>query len=145
MTEYYRITDGAHLHLEADLYALLQANGKATYLRLWSVNPQPTPTASQVVVSAGIVVDATTARQTWTVRAKTQQELDADTNALELPTLISYIDQWTADIQAYNPTPDMTGTVAVQAANLWIHVKDLQKQLLRNNRALRFLARERRP
>jgi hypothetical protein len=34
--------------------------------------------------------------------------------------------------------------VAQQAANMWIHIKDLQRQMLRNNRALRFLARERR-
>lgn len=145
MTLHYRTTDGSLHDLTAEQYAALVANGKAAVLRLWSVDPMPTPSASQVVIDGGILVDATTARQAWTFRAKTQRELDADTNALELPTLIAYIDQWTTAIQGYNPNPDMTGTVAVQAANLWIHVKELQAFMLRVHRALRFLARERRP
>lgn len=144
MTLYYRTTDGSTHDVSAEQYALLEANGKAALLRLWSVDPMPTPGASEVVISGGIVVDATTARQTWTVRPKTQAELDADTNSLELPTLLSYIDQWTTDIQAYTPNIDTSGTTAQQAANIWIHIKDLQRQMVRNNRALRWLARERR-
>lgn len=144
MTVYYRVTDGALRDLTAEQYAGLSSSKKET-LRLWSVDVPPTPNASQVVVSGGIVVDATTARQTWTLRAKTQAELDADTNTLELPTLISYIDQWTADIQAYTPNIDTSGTIAQQAANMWVHIKDLQRQMVRNNRALRWLARRERP
>lgn len=144
MTLYYRTTDGARRDLTPEQYAALQANGKAADLRLWSVDPMPTPGAGQVVIDGGIVVDATTARQTWTFRAKTQAELDAETNAAELPQLVAWIDQWTTDIQAYIPSLDKTGTTAQQSAKMWAHLEDIQRQVKRNNQALRFLARERR-
>lgn len=144
MTLYYRTTDGTRHDLTAEQYAGL-APSKQALLRLWSVDTMPTPGASQVVIDGGIIVDATTARQTWTFRAKTQKELDRDTNTAELPTLLNYIDQWTTAIQAYNPNPDLTGTMAEQAAKLGTLLKAVDAQVNRNNKALRFLARERRP
>lgn len=150
MTTYARISaDGLAVEVIVDLtpqqYAALQANGKAARLRLWIVDPQPSITSGQVIEHGPISIGAVEAHQTWVVRAKTQKELDAESNVLELPQLVAWIDQWTTDIQAYTANPDMSGTIAVQAANLWIHVKDLQRQVKRNNQALRFLARERRP
>lgn len=148
MTMYARLNVGGNIErlidLTADQYTALQANGKATWLRLWVVDAKPAPSATQVVIDAGIIITATEAHQTWGLRDKTQAELDVDTNALELPTVVAYVDQWTTDIQAYTTNIDTSGTIAVQAANMWVHIKDLQRMVLRNNRALRFLARERR-
>lgn len=54
-----------------------------------SVDPQPTPSATQVVVLSGIVFDATTARQTWALRDKTAAELDAEAQAAEKDQLLA--------------------------------------------------------
>lgn len=141
MTLYYRIPDGSIFNLTPAQYAELQANGKATYLRLWSVDAMPTPGPTEVVISGGIIVDATTARQAWTLRAKTQAELDREANADELPSLLLYIDALTTDIAAYNPNIDTSGTIAQQAANMWVHIKDMQRQIVRLNRGVRYYAR----
>lgn len=71
------------VELDAEQYAALQVNGKAAYLRLWSVDPQPVPTAGEVVEVGPITVTQTDARQTWAVRAKTQAELEAEDLILE--------------------------------------------------------------
>lgn len=88
MTAYVRLNaDGAierHLDLTPDQYAALEANGKAAWLRLWVVDPQPVPTATQVVEPGPITISATEARQTWTVREKTAAELEAEAVAAEL-------------------------------------------------------------
>lgn len=88
MTAYVRFNaDGAidrHLDLTTEQYASLQANGKAAWLRLWIVEAEPVPTATQVVVPGPIIISATEARQTWTIRDKTAAELEAESVAAEL-------------------------------------------------------------
>jgi hypothetical protein len=87
MTAYVRLNaEGAierHLDLTPEEYAALQANGKASWLRLWIVDPQPTLTATQVVELGAITITATEARQTWSVREKTALELEAESVAAE--------------------------------------------------------------
>jgi hypothetical protein len=87
MTTHVRLNaDGAierYLDLTPEQYTALEANGKATWLRVWVVNPQPVPTATQVVVNSGILITATEAHQTWTVREKTAAELEAESIAAE--------------------------------------------------------------
>jgi hypothetical protein len=88
MTAYVRLNaSGAierHLELTPEQYAALEVNGKAVWLRLWIVDARPVPTSTQVVIDAGIVITATEAHQTWTVREKTAAELEADSVAAEL-------------------------------------------------------------
>jgi hypothetical protein len=87
MTTYARIdAQGAFeslVELTPEQYAALQANGKAAWLRLWIVDAKPVPTATQVVIDAGIVITAAEAHQTWTVREKTAAELEAESVASE--------------------------------------------------------------
>jgi hypothetical protein len=87
MTTYARIdAQGAFeslVNLTPEQYAALQANGKAAWLRLWIVDPQPVPAAAQVVVNNGIAITATEAHQTWTVREKTAAELETESIAAE--------------------------------------------------------------
>lgn len=82
MTAYVRLNSvGAierHLDISPEEYAALQANGKAAWLRLWIVDAKPVPTATQVVIDAGVVITATEAHQTWSVREKTAPELEAE-------------------------------------------------------------------
>jgi hypothetical protein len=54
------------------------APNKRAWLRLFVIDPQPTPTAAQVVVDTGYLVEADKVRQTWALRAKTATELDRD-------------------------------------------------------------------
>lgn len=53
------------------------------------IDPKPTPTATQVVVDAGIVFSAASARQTWALRDKTQAELDAEARITERDQLVA--------------------------------------------------------
>ncbi len=55
--------------------------------KLLTIDAQPVPSASQVVVQNAITFTATTATQTWSLRAKTQAELDAEATAAEKATL----------------------------------------------------------
>ena len=47
------------------------------------IDTQPVPSAAQVLVNAGILFTQTTATQTWSLRAKTAAELDADAATVE--------------------------------------------------------------
>lgn len=144
MTIYARIVDGqvvSTFDLTPDQYAALQANGKSAHLRLWIVDAVPAPSATQVVVIGPVVVGPVEAHQTYVLRDKTQHELDGELNAADYALLKQTVAELSTDIQAYNANPDMTGTQAVQAANLWGHVKDLQRQMRRNNRILRYFLR----
>jgi hypothetical protein len=51
------------------------------------IDVQPTPSAMQVVVNAGIVVGATEAHQTWGLRTKTQAEIDQSDDAADAAAL----------------------------------------------------------
>lgn len=103
MTTYARIADGAVVatfDLTPEQYAALQANGKAANLRLWIVDPMPTPSASQVVMIGPVVIGPVEAHQTSVLRNKTQAELDADSNAAEQAQIKTMIANLTASIQA---------------------------------------------
>ena len=82
MTTYYRVSDGALRDITQEHFASLAENKRAD-LRLLVIDPQPTPTAGRVVVSAGIVVGATEAHDTWAMRDKTEAELEDDALAAE--------------------------------------------------------------
>jgi hypothetical protein len=95
MSTYYRTTDGSFHELSAEQFAALQANGKATALRLYVIDVKPTPSATQVVVDAGIVVGPVEAHRTWALRDKTATELEDEALAEELAqldTLLASID-----------------------------------------------------
>jgi hypothetical protein len=94
MTIYYRVSDGEFRDITSEQYAELSANKQAD-LRLYVVDAQPTPSASQVVVNAGIVVGPVEAHLTWALREKTAEEVEADeldAELAQLDTLISNID-----------------------------------------------------
>lgn len=77
MSRYYRITDATVIDLDpADVAALAQS--KRDTLRPYTVDAQPTPTAQQFVVAGPVVIDATSARQTWELRAKSPEQLQAE-------------------------------------------------------------------
>jgi hypothetical protein len=59
------------------------------------IDAQPTPSATQRVVDAGIVFEPTQARQTWALVDKTADELEADALNDEKAQLVN----WLADVQ----------------------------------------------
>lgn len=77
MTTYYRTTDGALRDLTPEQYASL-AQSKRDTLRVYSIDPQPTPPSTQYVVAGPVVVDATTARKTWLLVDKSPEQLEAE-------------------------------------------------------------------
>lgn len=144
MTMYARVADGrveATFDLTQEQYDQLVANGKATHLRLWIVDPQPVITATQVLQPGPVVITETEAHQTWTVREKTQMELDREANATETATLRQMISAVTVDIDAFNANPDVTGTAVERLTKLEARVKDLERQQRRDNRILRYYLR----
>lgn len=137
MTQYARVDAQGEVERIVDLtteqYALLQANGKADWLRLWIVDTKPEPTATQVVIDGGIVVTAIEAHQTWALREKTAAELGYEQNESDRQALVQLISALTTDIQAYNANPDVTGTAVERLAKLEARVKDLERQQRRDN------------
>lgn len=59
------------------------------------IDAQPTPSATQVVVDAGIVVGPAEAHQTWSLRDKTAEELEAESLRDEK----AQLDGWLTDVQ----------------------------------------------
>jgi hypothetical protein len=94
MSTYYRVSDGAFRELSAEQYASLAPNKRAD-LRLYIIDVQPTPSATQVVVDSGIVVGPVEAHQTYSLRDKTASELEADSLSDEK----AQLDGWLTDIQ----------------------------------------------
>jgi hypothetical protein len=77
MTAYYRLTDERVLVLDPDFVAQL-APSKRDTLRLYSVDPKPTPSATQYVMPGPVVVDATTATKTWLLLDKSAEQIAAE-------------------------------------------------------------------
>jgi hypothetical protein len=77
MTAYFRTSDSRIVDLAPETVAGL-APSKRDTLRLYSVDPMPTPPPSQFVVDGPLVVDQTTARKTWELRDKTPAQLEAE-------------------------------------------------------------------
>lgn len=94
MTTYYRITDQVLRDLTPEEFAGLSQNKRDT-LRVYIVDAQPVPSATQVVVSAGLVVGPVEAHKTWALRDKTADELEADNLAAEK----AQLDNWLTDVQ----------------------------------------------
>jgi hypothetical protein len=94
MTTYYRVSDGALRELTAEQFAALAPN-KRDDLRLYIIDSQPVPSATQVVVDAGIVVGLAEAHQTYALRDKTADELEADALAER-----TQLDAMLADVNA---------------------------------------------
>lgn len=82
MTTYYRVSDAALRDLSAEQHAAL-APSKQADLRLYIVDAQPVPSASEVVVADGVVVGPIEAHKVWVLRAKTAAELDGESINVE--------------------------------------------------------------
>ena len=127
--------------LSPEQYAALVLNGKAQYLRLWVVDPMPVPSATQVVVEGPVVITETEAKRTWVLREKTQAEADSELNAAETALLKQAVAELTTDIQAYNANPDVSGTTVQVLTKVEARLRDVERQMRRNNRILRYYLR----
>ena len=73
MSTFYRITDGTLHELDVELVEGMAEN-KREILRPFVIDAQPQPSATQVLVDAGVIVDDVQARQTWALRDLTADE-----------------------------------------------------------------------
>lgn len=146
MTTYARITaEGAFdrlVELTAEQYAELQANGKAAMLRVWVIDAQPVPNATQILVRGPIVIGPAEAHQTWSLRDKTQAELNIDLNTAERSAILQMVTVLSADIVAYNANPDTSGTAGERLTKIENRLREIERQLVRGNRIDRFQLRE---
>jgi hypothetical protein len=105
MSLYYRTTDQQVLELDPALVAGLAPNKRDT-LRTYSEDPRPADTATHYARIGPIVVDATTARRTWEMVAKTPEQVANET----------FVTQQNADYEQnkaiYTALKNGTGTAA---------------------------------
>ena len=109
---------------------------KQSFLRPYLVDQPPNPSAAQVVDFAGYVIEDAQVRQTWNLRNKTQAELDADSQTSELTALKTMLGSLTADIQTGVTTAPTT------AAQAFVDIQDIKRQVLRLNRAVRWMLKQ---
>lgn len=77
MTTYYRTNDGALIELsDKQLQAL--APNKRDLLKVYSVDPQPVPVATQQLADGPVVVEGVTARKTWRLIDKPAEQIAAE-------------------------------------------------------------------
>lgn len=77
MTIYYRTNDGALIDLsDKQLQAL--APNKRELLKIYSVDAQPVPSATQYVGSGPVVVEGIAARKTWRLLDKPAEQIAAE-------------------------------------------------------------------
>ena len=134
MTTYYRTTDAQLRYLTPEQFAALQANGKAANLRLWVVDSRPVPGASQVVIDAGIVVGPVEAHETWALRDKTADELEADALSEEKAQIAAYI----TDLQTQL---DISNAARAALTNVQ-RLNELEKDTRIAMKAAKFLLRQ---
>jgi hypothetical protein len=136
MAIYFRLFDSSLLDITPEHYALLQANGKAAFLRLWVPTAPPVPSSAQRVAEAAPIIDATNATQAWALVQKTPAELDVDAQTTELAQLKTLIAALTSDIQAGITAAPTT------AAQAFVEIQDLKRRALRTDRAIRWLLKQ---
>lgn len=71
------------IDITQEQFNALDGNPKQAWLRQLVIDAKPVPSASQVVVDAGYVIEPTQVRQTWALRNKTADELEAESLAAE--------------------------------------------------------------
>jgi hypothetical protein len=142
MTQYARLntetlTVERILDITPEQYAALDDNPKQAYLRPFVFDQKPTPSATQVVVNAGYVVEPVQVRQTWALRDKTPAELDAEAREADRQTLVQLIAALTTSIQDHTNTPDVSGTAAVRLDKLEARTLATEQRITRLERIAR--------
>jgi hypothetical protein len=116
----------------------LAGNPKRAFLRPLVIDAQPVPSATEVVIDAGYVIEPTQVRRTWALRAKTQAETDAAAQDAELALLKQAISVLQTDIA------DGSTAAPTTAAQAFVQIQDLKRRALRADRVLLWLLRQQR-
>jgi hypothetical protein len=126
------------INLTDEQYLALAGNPKREWIRPLVIDPQPTPSATQVVVDAGIVVGPTEAHQTWALRDKTADELEAEAIAAAKAGYQAHIDSLNAQLDITNQmrgamtTNQRLNTLEADTRATMRAVKDLLRQAKRS-------------
>jgi hypothetical protein len=136
MTTYYRVSDGEFKELSAEQYAALSPN-KRDNLRLFIIDEQPVPSATQLVIDGGLVVGPVEAHKTWSLRDKTAEELAAEQTAADLAAEGPTIAQLITDIKTQLDI-DNTAFNAMTTADKFVVLRQDRRLLLK---ACRYMLR----
>lgn len=141
MTAYARIEPATGLvrdtiELTPQQFSALNGNPKQAFIKPLIIDAQPATNGSNVVVSAGYVIESTQVRQTWALRPKTQAELDAESQATEFALLRAMRTALQTDVSAGITAAPTT------AAQAFIEIQDLKRRALRADRILLWLLRQ---
>ncbi len=98
-----------------------------------TIDAQPVPSASQVIVQNAITFAATTATQSWSLRAKTQEELDGEELHAERDQIATYL----ADIKTQLEITNAARGALTNAQRL----NELEKDSRVTMRAVKYLLR----
>ena len=141
MTAYARLdpiagTVNAIVNLTQAQFDALNGNPKQAYLKPLVIDTQPVPAASQIVVDAGYVIEAAQVRQTWALRAKTETELLAASQATELAAIKSFLTQLDNFITANDTAAPTT------AAQAFADIATIKVVLWRLARGMRWVIKQ---
>jgi hypothetical protein len=122
MSLYYRTSDARVLDLDPAHVATLSAPKRATLLP-YTVDPTPTPSATQYVTHGSVVVENGAARKTWLLVNKTAEQLATDQFVAQRETDLAQIRTVYAALKAG------TGTTAERIRRCEIVLARLLKDL----------------
>lgn len=131
---YYARTNPDTQTAEARDFAVAPPAAKGWMLLVNDV--PPVPNASQVVVGPLLVIANGEAHATYSLRGKTQAEIDADTQTSELAALKALVSALSTDIAAGITAAPTT------AAQAFVEIQDLKRRALRSDRAIRWLIKQ---
>jgi hypothetical protein len=138
MTQYARLTQDklaveAIFDLSAQNFAA-QGEWKQSFLRLYVIDAQPVPSATQVLDVPVVVIGPVEAHQTWALRDKTPDELEAAALDTEKTQLQAYIDDLNVQLAIDNAARALLTNVQ--------RINELEKDTRSTMRAVKFLLRQ---
>jgi hypothetical protein len=93
--------------------AKLSPNKQAMFRPLVT-DPQPTPTATQVVMSAGYVIEPTQVRETWSLREKSADEIEDESLGVDRAQIAAALDSINTQLAITNAQVDAMTTAQIR-------------------------------
>jgi hypothetical protein len=93
--------------------AKLSPNKQAMFRPLVT-DPQPTPTATQVVMSAGYVIEPTQVRETWSLREKSADEIEDESLVVDRAQIAAALDSINTQLAITNAQVDAMTTAQIR-------------------------------
>ncbi len=146
MTTYARLTpDKLALEQTVELTTEeLAALGewKQSFMRLYVIDAQPTPSATQKVIDGAPLIDETSYHRTWALIDKSAAELEAEAISTEKAELEDRITKLKAAIDQYQALLDVPYAEPAQAGSNALEITALRDRMRDQERAMRDVYRD---